>query len=271
MPRRPAIVAYGAERGSPVRAAFRASNSSSLPARMYSPRRSSRTPSRRARAQRRTNSASGVSVRWSAGSRRYRPSASRASIDSTRLPPPRLAAAVVVALVAEEVPARGQQERAELPLVLIDPGQCSGLQQRREEALSQVLPELYRRAACRSEALAVGAERHATDRAGMPFECEQLPAARGISELHRLIDTRRGDAPAVGAERHGHDVPGVPFEYEPLLATASVPDFDRRVSAARRKVPAIGAKCHARRASGRGRRQARRPWRSGGSGPSPGT
>ena len=45
----------------------------------------------------------------------------------------------MVALVAEEVPARGQQERAELPLLAIDPGQRPGLQQRGEEGLGQVL------------------------------------------------------------------------------------------------------------------------------------
>src|SRR5262249_15277816 len=70
------------------------------------------------------------------------------------------------------------------------------------------VPHLYRLImAGRGQALAVGAEGHARDPAGVPREGEGLLAAGGIPHLHlprsagRLVSTA-GQALAVGAEGH---------------------------------------------------------------------
>ncbi len=60
------------------------------------------------------------------------------------------------------------------------------------------------------EPLAVGAERHALDPAGVPLEGEGFLAGRGVPHLHRLIVAGGGEPLAVGAERHAVDIRCVP-------------------------------------------------------------
>ena len=55
------------------------------------------------------------------------------------------------------------------------------------------------------DAAAVGAERHASDEAGVSLEREHLLAGAGVPDLDRPIVAGRGDAAAVGAERHAID------------------------------------------------------------------
>src|SRR5262249_23211793 len=68
----------------------------------------------------------------------------------------------------------------------------------------RAVPNLHRVViTCRSQALAVRAERKAPHRIGMALEGEQLLAGRAVPNLHRLVLAPRGQALAVRAERNG--------------------------------------------------------------------
>ncbi len=66
--------------------------------------------------------------------------------------------------------------------------------------------------ACGGEALAIGAERHAPDSAGVPLEGEGFLPGPGVPQLHRLVLSGGSEPLAVGAERHAADGIGVPAE-----------------------------------------------------------
>ena len=88
------------------------------------------------------------------------------------------------------------------------------------------VPDLHRPVVARGgEPRAVGAERHARDRAGMPLEGEGLLAGRRVPDLHRPVVARGGEARAVGAERHARDRAGMPLEGEGLRPVAASHTF----------------------------------------------
>ena len=86
------------------------------------------------------------------------------------------------------------------------------------------VPHLHRPiATAGGEPLAVGAERHAPDIAGVPLEGEGFLPGPGVPHLHRPVLTGGGEPLAVGAERHAQDVVGMPLEGEGLPARSRRP------------------------------------------------
>src|SRR5437763_1903461 len=96
----------------------------------------------------------------------------------------------------------------------------------------------------RSQALAVGAERHTPD-SGMAFEGDQLLACRFFPHLHGLVSAPGSQALAVGAECHAQHLCGMALEGEPLEAGRNGPDLHRVVKAPRSQAPAVRAERHA--------------------------
>src|SRR5439155_25146618 len=73
------------------------------------------------------------------------------------------------------------------------------------------------------DAVAVGGERHAADRAGAPLDGDYLLSLATLLRSHRLVHAPRGDAFAVGGERRARDSAGVPLEGGRLLPRLRVP------------------------------------------------
>src|SRR5206468_3929795 len=91
------------------------------------------------------------------------------------------------------------------------------------------VPDFHRRVpAAGVQTPTVGAERQATDEAGVTVEGEDQFSGPAVPDLDLAILTARGDPPAVGAERHRVDLPAVPPEcHRRLAALLRVPDLDR--------------------------------------------
>src|SRR5262249_27014119 len=71
--------------------------------------------------------------------------------------------------------------------------------------------------------LAVGAEGHAFDIAGVALEGGEFGAGAGVPQPHRIVQTAAGQALAVGAEGHAADRAGVALEGGEVGASARMP------------------------------------------------
>src|SRR5262249_13052854 len=81
--------------------------------------------------------------------------------------------------------------------------------------------------ASRKQPPAVGAERHAADKAGVTAEAaDWRTAGVAVPDFHGAVLTPRGDPPAVGAEGHGVHIPAVSREGLQYLAGLHIPDLD---------------------------------------------
>ena len=89
--------------------------------------------------------------------------------------------------------------------------------------------------------LAVGRERHAGDRAGVPGEGRPLGGLGDVPERHRGVAAARGERLAVGRERHARDRAGVARPAWPALAGGEVPELDDLAVAAGGQGLAVGA------------------------------
>src|SRR5262249_54445820 len=89
----------------------------------------------------------------------------------------------------------------------------------------------------RGDALAVGRERHAPDRASVPLEGERLLSGVRVPDLHRLVPAARGDALAVSGERHALDRTRVTLDGELNLSGPHVPHLHLAPDLAQVKLP----------------------------------
>src|SRR5262249_20361841 len=99
--------------------------------------------------------------------------------------------------------------------------------------------------ASREQPLAVGAEGHAADKAGVTAEAaDWRTAGVAVPDFHGAVLAPRGDPPAVGAEGHGTAVPGVSAKDFQFPAGLHVPDLDGVPFASRHQAPAVRAERH---------------------------
>src|SRR6185503_3745365 len=88
------------------------------------------------------------------------------------------------------------------------------------------VPDLRRPVpADRSQALAVGATRQASEVMGVSAEGENHFTGRRVPDLHGLIDADRGEAPAAVDERHAEYLEDVSVEGVAFLPGGHIPDL----------------------------------------------
>ncbi len=80
---------------------------------------------------------------------------------------------------------------------------------------------------------------------GRPLQQKNLPALGHVPDLHRFVQTSRGQPLAIGAERNASNLGRVSLQDQTGSAAGLVPDLDRCIHAGRSELLPIRAECHA--------------------------